>query len=763
MKFQKKKTVNAELISQFAKQCRISTVLSELLLAREIDTPEKVKKYLYGTFEDFSSPYIFPDMEKIVARIRTAMEKKEKIVVYGDYDCDGVGAIAIFTLSMLDNGYNVSHYIPTRATEGYGLNKRAIEYIKETYSPDLLVTVDCGINAIEEVEYVKKLGMDIIVTDHHTPSAILPDCLTLNPFLADNSSPLCGAGVVFTLIYALFGWKQAYKYIDICAISTIADIVPLTGDNRLIVKMGLEQIRKGRCRPGIKELLYSSKTDYRTITTGDVGFKIAPRINAAGRLSSAELSLSILLEEDTTSLHMNAEQLTMLNSERQEKNSKIYDEAMEMLKEYDFSKYKIIMLSGDWEEGIVGIVCAKLVEFFNLPAILVCKQEGQTVLKGSARSIQGINLYELFDKNNSKLTSYGGHEMAAGISFEQDVLQDVLEEFNTYIINNVDSSVFDKKSYYDLEMNISDVNAATLSELNLMEPFGHKNNAPVFLDTSSGAKFKQIGQSRHVKAKYAMGDLVAFDKLKYADATKNNKFHLTYTVEKNFFNGKTYTQFMMKDMQFVSFTFSQSQLAENFCKTFLTISENDNDLHNNTCQNIKSGPNLVVTFDSTKVPYLLKKYNTYKAELYGQSGCCLSDVIAISPDETFPYAFYSNIIFEDKIDVDFYKEMCKSGKNISYSDKKIPYDNVDLEDMRRLYVSLKNMILPNKKCVSAKKLFEDLFPMSNNDEKRCLKFILGFYILVELGLITISKDDIIEIVNKKVELTKSKLYQYINR
>lgn len=765
MKFLKKNKVDPDKIVELSKRCKISTILSEMLLSRGIDSPEKANKYLYGTIDDFESPFLFPQMEKIVEIIREALSGSQKIVVYGDYDCDGVGAIAILTLAFQDNGYRLHHYIPTRSLEGYGLNKNAIRYISDTYKPDLLITVDCGINSIEEVRFAKELGMQVIITDHHTPSDVLPDCPILNPFLTQNASPLCGAGVVFKLVSALFGLEFALKYIDICALSTIADIVPLTGDNRLIVKLGMDAIKKGHCRPGIKELLYSSKTDLKSLTTSDVGFKIAPRINAAGRLSSAELSLSVLLEDDTTALHMIADQLSLLNTERQEKNAKIFEEAMETLKQYDFAKYRIIILQGEWEEGIVGIVCAKLVEYFNLPAILVCKQEGKTVLKGSARSIPGINLYELFDKNNSHLVSYGGHEMAAGISFESENLQIVLDELNDYILNNIEKSVFEKKFYYDAELPVNAINQSILSELNLMEPFGHKNAKPIFLDRTSSAKFKQIGQTRHVKAKYSMGDLVAFDKFSYAEITKNNKYSFSYTTEKNYFNGKITNQFMVKDWEFDTFEYTPSQLLENFYKTFVGTKTEEIA----TYPEIKDIPDdnrslvLLVTYDANKVPHLLKQYPSFKKEVFNQSGCALTNVIAFSPDDTFPFEYYQTIYFKDRPGEYLIKKIYQSKKNVVISPEKIRLDPVSLEEMRSIYLALRNLILPNKRFVSANKLFEDIHPMSIHDEKKRTKFLLGFYILYELGLVKITKDDIIEILNVKVDITKSKLYQYVNR
>ena len=247
MEFRKKKINDPITVKRLSEECKISYLLADLLVSRGIENFSDAQKYLYGTAEDFNSPYLFPDLTEIIARIKKAFENDEKIIVYGDYDCDGVGATAILTLACKEHGITLNHYIPTRAKEGYGLNRDAIRFISEKFSPDLMITVDCGINSVEEVALAKEIGMDVIVTDHHQPGEILPDCPIMNPFLAAGSSPLCGAGVVFTLVSALFGIKTAMHYVDICAVSTLADIVPLTGDNRLIVRYGMEAIRKGRC------------------------------------------------------------------------------------------------------------------------------------------------------------------------------------------------------------------------------------------------------------------------------------------------------------------------------------------------------------------------------------------------------------------------------------------------------------------------------------------------------------------------------------
>lgn len=759
MKFIKKSITNKEIISDISNRCGISPLLAELLAIRNITKIEQVNSFLFGTEKDFLSPYIFPQMENVVALIKKFISENKSITIYGDYDCDGVGATSIIYLSLKDIGYTVNYYIPIRAKEGYGLNKEAIRTVKEKFNTDLLITVDCGINSIEEVAFAKSLGMEVIVTDHHQPGDVLPDCLILNPFLTKEATPLCGAGVAFSLISALIDRKTAMKYIDICAISTIADIVPLTGDNRLIVKFGLEQIRKSKCRPGIKELLYFAKVDMKTVSSSDIGYKIAPKINAAGRLDNAELSLKLFIEDDITDLHLIADRLTMLNTERQKMNSVILEEALDKLKNYDFSKYKIIMLKGDWLEGIVGIVCAKLAEYFNLPVILLCYQNDGTVLKGSARSIQGINLFELFDKNNENLLSYGGHEMAAGLSLPNENFDRVLETFNDYIIKHTDNSIFEKKFFYDAELNIEELNPAICSQICLLEPFGHNNKIPVFMDSTGKHSFKQIGKSQHIKAHSKMGDIVAFDNLKYISLFEKNSYTFLYTIEKNYFNGKQNLQFLVKETEFSSFAINEAVLIENFCKTFFkTDTENDN-----KSMVIKENdfPTLYISYNLNNVKNFIAQHPNVNVTVFNTNRCEISDTLCISPDENYPFYYYAKIVLLEN-----------AGQQLLYKFKNagIPYtiDNknnrkkpeVSVTELRNLFLSIKQADLKRFKFNSVSDIFNKLKSDNLLQVDSLSKFIIGFYVFKELGLLKIDNNGIININNKKVDVKTSEIYNY---
>ena len=751
--------IDTQCVENIRAELGVSFLLAKLLYSRGITDVPAAKKYLYGKITDLTSPYVFQDMEKAVDRIKKAFQSNEKILIYGDYDCDGVGAISILHLSFKDNGIESYHYIPVRAKEGYGLNAAAVQEIKKTIDPDLIITVDCGINSVEEVELIKALDMDVIVTDHHQPGRVLPDCLVINPCLTQNASPLCGAGVAFTLVRALFGDEQALKYIDICALSTVADIVPLVDDNRLIVKYGMALIRKGKCRKGIKELLYIAKTDFHSISTSDIGYKIAPRINAAGRLSNAEISFRLLTSDDPTELHLLADDLNSLNVERQSMNNSIFEEAISLLKKYDFSQNKIIMLKGDWNEGVVGIVCAKLVEYFNLPTILLCKQEGTDVLKGSARSISGINLFEMFDRNNEKLVSYGGHEMAAGISFKEEDFDAVLETFNHYIKTNIDNEVFGKKMFYDEILHISEITNVTIAEIDRMEPFGQSNSAPVFLDDAADAQFKQIGKTQHVKARYKIGDLVAFDRLKLSGLLRKGQFSVVYTFDKNYFNGKIYTQFIAKDISINNINLPDTDILENFCRTFMP-QHNKNFIVGKATKG--NSPTLYVTYSFSTLKDFLKKNRTIKYCIFNQQGCELNDLVVVAPSDDFPYCFYSKIVFLDTIGDNFKKLFINERCNADFYSSKMFLPKLPVEELRAYYSTLKTYCSTTRKYISATKVFEELYTGLTIEKEKKIKFITAFYILRELNLIKINIDGIMYISSEKVSLTQSTLYQYIN-
>jgi len=531
------KTYDKGLVEKLSKDMQISGFLSRLLVLRGVTDKESAKSFLYGAKKDLTEPKKFPNMEKAAERLRLAVSKKEKILIYGDYDCDGICAAAILSLALRDRGAQSVCYLPDRFNDGYGLNADAVKKIYDTDITALLITVDCGVTAVKEVEQIRALGMDVIVTDHHALSGETPNCIVVNPKLDEKLTPLCGAGVAFYLVWEAFGEEIAFKYIDLCAVATIGDVVPLIGDNRILVKEGLVAIRNGDAQKGLLALLNAAGVKYQRTNAEDIGFRLVPRLNSSGRLNSAMKSLKLLLEADETMHKLLCEELNMQNVERQRINNAVFRETLEMLSDYDFENNKIIVLRGNWHEGVIGITCANLVEYFNLPAILLTPNEKKTALKGSARSIDGVDIHTLLCHCGDILIKFGGHASAAGLSLDEKDLPTFIEKANAYLKKNIPQSVFERKTVFDMQKGIADFSEADLKELFTLEPHGCKNPRPVFLDTDCKANFRQISDKKHIRGRVKQGDIVAFDKLHMLPALSQcAEKSLLYSVEKNYYN-----------------------------------------------------------------------------------------------------------------------------------------------------------------------------------------------------------------------------------
>ncbi len=419
-----------------------------------------------------------------VARLNKAIENGDKIVVYGDYDADGICASAILALYLSSRGLDVYTHIPDRIGEGYGLNVDSVERIIETVMPDLILTCDCGISAVEEVELAKDLGVEVIVTDHHEVGETLPDCVVVNPHQSDCKYPfkeLCGAGVALKIVQALGGVDAASEYFDLAAIATVADLVKLTDENRLIVQLGLLKMQNSR-NFGISALVRELKL--KNITSSDIAFKIAPRINAAGRMGSAYRAFELFTSDDVAVVADRLKQIVDANSDRKTLCDEIYEEAITILKSENLIDNRAIIISSDkWEKGITGILAARLVNDFKRPSFILVKTNDE--YKGTCRSIESVNIYELLAKNSDILKEFGGHNQAAGFTISPQYIR----EFKSRILNDlnkVDVSAFIPRITYDMELKESDVTKEFAASLELLEPTGNNGNPkPLFMTRTS--------------------------------------------------------------------------------------------------------------------------------------------------------------------------------------------------------------------------------------------------------------------------------------
>lgn len=388
------------------------------------------------TRKDFHNPYLLKDMDIAVDRILKAIENKEKVIIYGDYDVDGITSTSVLKRFLADRQLNVDYYIPNRLNEGYGLNKDAIEKISEE-GYKLIITVDCGISGIDEVLFANKKGIETIITDHHEPLEELPNAIAIiNPKRSDSGYPfrgLAGVGVVFKLIQAIsiklnLEEKEFLKYLDLVCIGTISDIVPLVNENRVITKLGLKLVEVTK-NIGLRELLKSCR--YKKIDSNAISFGIAPRINACGRMGHAEDALKLFLTNNIVEASIITKNLESYNIERQNREKKILEEVIEKINEEDKKKLKTIVVGGDnWHHGVIGIVASKIVDMYYKPTILICFENDEG--KGSGRSIFGFDLHDALCKTSMYLEKYGGHEMAVGLSLKRDEFEKFKDKFEEF-------------------------------------------------------------------------------------------------------------------------------------------------------------------------------------------------------------------------------------------------------------------------------------------------------------------------------------------
>lgn len=464
-------------ITRLATKFGVNEKLIELLNQRGLSDEQEISRFLYPDIANFYDPFLMKDMKVAVERINQAIENRERVVVYGDYDADGICATAILSLYLASRGVEVYSHIPNRVDDGYGLNFDSIDKIIDNCLPDLIITCDCGISAHKEVEYVQDLGVDIIVTDHHEVSSIVPKCPVVNPHQTDCAYPfknLCGAGVTLKLIQAISD-DICDEYLEIAAIATIADLVPLLDENRIIVKTGLDRLSLNR-NLGIKSLLINQNLVGK-VSSADIAYKIAPRINAAGRMGDAYRAFILLTSNDPVTVNSIINEINEDNNRRKELCDKLYNEALLQLSKRDFSSERCIVLTHpDWEKGITGIVAARLAgEFKRISVILV--KSGDSY-KGTARSVDGINLYDMLSSVEDILCEYGGHSQAAGFSILEQNIPEFKRRMNEYL-KNYDDHYFLPSIEYDLDMDASMIDKNLFESLDMIEPTGNGNTKPL--------------------------------------------------------------------------------------------------------------------------------------------------------------------------------------------------------------------------------------------------------------------------------------------
>lgn len=535
---------------------KINKLLATVLTNREITD---IRIYLEPTRHDFHNPYEMPDMEKAVNRIIQAIDKKEKIIIYGDYDVDGITSITILKSFFKELNIDVGHYIPNRLNEGYGLNKDAIKMI-EKQGYNLMITVDCGITAVEEIEYAKTLNLDTIITDHHEQAEIIPDAIAVvDCKRKDNKYPfreLAGVGVAFKLCQALsqklnLDESSYLKFLDIVALGTISDIVPLRDENRVITKLGMMLIKQTK-NCGLVALL--NMCGYRKIDSTAVSFGIAPRINACGRMGYANEALDLLLATNIRDASEKARNITKYNNDRQNYEKIIYQEAIEQIEKEHLEEKNSIVLGGkNWHHGVVGIVASKITDLYYKPCLLLCFENGEDIGKGSGRSIDGFDLHEALSKCKDELEGFGGHSMAVGLSIKKEKLAKLKEIFEK-IASKANINEMQPTITIDSVLNIDEINKEMVRSLDLLEPFGEGNKTPIFAFKNLKIdSIRSLSEGKHIKLSLKSNNTyvnaIGFNLGYLVNEFKiGDKVDVVGSIEINSFNGTDAIQINLKDM-----------------------------------------------------------------------------------------------------------------------------------------------------------------------------------------------------------------------
>ena len=525
--------------------------VAQLMVLRGVTTCEAAEKYLHPSLNELYDPFLLSGMQQAVDRIREAVAKKQRVCIYGDYDADGVTATSLLVLYFRTLGLNPGYYIPDRHEEGYGLNEHAVRELAAKY--DLMVTVDCGVTAVKEVELCRQLGLDVLVTDHHHADTVLPDCVIVNPRLGGYPFPyLAGVGVAAKLVQALGGMDALKPYLDIVAIGTVADIVSLTDENRALVKAGLEAIAQ-KTRPGVQALTESAGQNSKELTSGAIGFTLGPRINAGGRIGHSSRSVEMLTTQDLNLARRIASELENHNRIRQSQEQEILKGALAQVEEQaDFLNERAIVCAGEgWNAGVIGIVASRLVERYHRPAFVLAKEKNTYV--GSARSVRGVSLFDQLQGISDVFLRYGGHDMAAGLTIAENRLDEFRRRINDEMLQ-MDDAPWVPSQDYDLEVRLPELTLEFLENLKCLEPLGQGNTMPVYLLRGvTVTEAKTMGATgahlkMHITQDGASADAAAF-KMGWRAEQAAGLMDMLVTIDKNTWNGRTSLRIYVKEFK----------------------------------------------------------------------------------------------------------------------------------------------------------------------------------------------------------------------
>lgn len=555
------KDINASIVKKVARNNHISEILASILVARGLTKSDEIELYLNPSVEKFHDPFLMKDMDKAVRRIIKAKDNNEAITVYGDYDVDGITSTSILYMYLKEIGIRVDYYIPDRINEGYGLNIHALDIIKARGS-SLIITVDTGITAVSEAAYSSNIGIDMIITDHHECQEQIPNAYAvIDPKREDCKYPfdrLAGVGVTFKLLQGLskrLGNEDLiWKYLELAAIGTIADIVPLQNENRIIVQLAFKTI----CNSwsiGLKALMKVAGIKTNKMTAGIIGFQIGPRLNAAGRLGDAKRGVELFTTTDEKLAISIAEELNDENVKRQQMETEILEQAINIIENsIDINQAKVLVVAGHgWNHGVIGIVASRLVERYYRPTILLTVEEG--IASGSARSVEGFSIFEALLHSKNLFDKFGGHDMAAGMSLKEENINQLFKQLNDYASKVMDEETLTPKLNADFCLDLHDVNLELIEQISNFEPYGVGNEEPLFVFKGLVKTIKQIGQTNnHLKLDLAHHEytlpVIGFNIADfYQKLDKDNPIEVIGTLNINEWQQKRIPQIIAKDIR----------------------------------------------------------------------------------------------------------------------------------------------------------------------------------------------------------------------
>ena len=554
--------ISGDDVLDFSERFRLSYLYTSILLNRNIRSKDALDQYFNKQLHSLYDPFLMQDMKLTADTLIDACKEKKKILVYGDYDVDGVTSASILYLFLKSMNESIYYYIPEREKDGYGVSAEGMDHAIDM-GIDLIITCDCGITAHAQVDYAKNNGIDMIITDHHEQAETLPNALSiLNPKRKDNTYPfrdLCGAGVVYKLVEAicqtLYGSSEkAEQYLDLVAIGTAADIVPLVDENRCLVREGLARIRRQECRVGILELFNVCQMDSQSITVINIVFGLAPRLNAVGRMGAASRAITLLATDDRPTARQYSLILHQENEERQKVERKVTEEALLQVKEkYGEDLPEAVVLAGNWHPGVIGIVSSKVKDKIHRPVFLIALKDGMG--KGSGRSIRGFDLYDALSKSADHLNGYGGHQMAAGLTIKEENIPVFEEQFLVYAKEHITDDMLIPSVSVEANIKAEEINDHLMRFLHDMEPFGPENMRPKFSISNICATNAIILKDRHLKFLIKENgfslNCIAWNMLEQFELIMDPSQHvdMVFVPTINEWNGVKHIQLVIKDIR----------------------------------------------------------------------------------------------------------------------------------------------------------------------------------------------------------------------